>query len=159
MKTIDIVGENYFGTWDKTRVACRSIIVRENEILLSYEAFTDQWMIPGGGMEDGENENECCVREVAEETGMLIKISDCLLEIDEYYENWKWVNKYFIGEVIGATEMKLTEREKKVGMQPRWLPIEEIKSIFAKYNRYSDKDEMRSGMYLREYTVLCELLK
>ncbi len=78
MKTLDIVGENYFGKWDKTRAACRSIIIRENEILLSYEAFTDQWMFSGGGLEDGENENECCIREVAEETGVLIKVSDCL---------------------------------------------------------------------------------
>ena len=43
MKTIDIVGDNYFGKWDK----------------------------------------ECCIREVAEETGMLVDVSESMLEISE----------------------------------------------------------------------------
>lgn len=158
MKTIDIVGKNYLGKWEKNRIACRCIMIRENEILMSYETVTDQWMIPGGGMEDGESERDCCIREVAEETGVLTEVSDCLLQINEYYEDWKWVNKYFIGKIIGTTERKLTDTEKRVGMEPRWIPIEEIKSIFAEHNRYSDTDEMRRGMYLREYTALCELL-
>lgn len=159
MKRVEIVGKNYFGQWEKTRTACRGIVIRGNEILLSYETSTGQWMLPGGGLEDGEAESECCIREVAEETGMLIKVADCLLEIDEYYEEWKWVNKYFIGEVVGTTEMKLTQRELQVGMEPRWLPIDEIKSIFGAHNTYADTDEMRRGMYLREHTALCELLK
>lgn len=77
MKTIDIVGENYFGEWKRTRTACRGIILRENKILLSYETLTNQWMIPGGGLENGEWENDCCIREVTEETGMIINPSEC----------------------------------------------------------------------------------
>ncbi|MBQ7432357.1 MAG: NUDIX domain-containing protein [Lachnospiraceae bacterium] len=159
MKTIDIVGKNYFGKWDKTRTACRGIILRDGKMLLSYETITGQWMIPGGGLEVDENERDCCVREVAEETGMLIRPSECVLEIDEYYKEWKWVNRYFIGEIIGKSEVKLTEREKEVGMEPRWLPIDEIWNIFSQHHVYAETDEMRRGMYLREYTALCELLK
>lgn len=158
-KVIDIVGDNYFGKWNKTRIACRGIVIRGNEILLSYETLTNQWMLPGGGLEAGEAEKECCIREVAEETGVLVKTSQCLLEINEYYEDWKWVNRYFICEVVGSSMIKLTEREKKVGMEPRWLPISETKSIFSEYNSYADTDENRRGMYLREYTALCELVK
>ena len=36
MKTIDIVGENYCGNWDKTRTACRGIVIDGDRILLSY---------------------------------------------------------------------------------------------------------------------------
>lgn len=158
MKTIDIVGENYLGEWKRTRTACRGVILRENKILLSYETLTNQWMIPGGGLENGECEKDCCIREVAEETGMIINPSECLLEIDEYYEEWKWVNRYYIGEVVGNTEIKLTEREKSVGMEARWLSVDEIMNIFSQYNLYADTDEMRRGMYLREYTALCEIL-
>lgn len=72
-----------------------------NGILLSYETLTNQWMIPGGGLEPNESENDCCIREVAEETGKIIQPSECLLEIEEYYEEWKWVNQYYIGGVVG----------------------------------------------------------
>lgn len=159
MKIIDIVGDNYCGKWDKTRTACRGIIIEGEKILLSYETLTNQWMIPGGGLEDDESDIECCVREIAEETGMIVDVSECMLEIDEYYENWKWVNKYFICKVTGTTEIKQTESEREVGMVPEWLPIEEIKEIFSKYSTYADIDEMRKGMYLREYSALSELIK
>lgn len=110
MKTIEITGKNYFGKWNKTRTACRCIIVEGSKILLSYETETNQWMIPGGGLEDSESEKNCCIREVAEETGKLVEVSDCVLEIDEYYEDWKWVSKYFVGKIAGNTEIKLTQR-------------------------------------------------
>ena len=135
----------------------RGIVLRNNEILLSYETVTGQWMLPGGGIEAGEKEKDCCVREVAEETGFLIRPTECVLEIDEYYEDFKWVNRYFFGEVTGETAIRLTEREKQVGMEPRWLPLDEIIRIFSQHASWADTDEMRRGMYLREYTALSRL--
>jgi len=159
MKTIEITGDNYAGEWRKTRTACRGIVIRDGRILLSCETVNGQWMLPGGGMEPGEDERECCVREIAEETGTLVRPSECVLEIREYYRDWKWVNRYFFGTVTGQTETALTEQEKKVGLQPRWLPVEEAVGIFAGHAAYTDTDAMRQGMYLREYTALAELLK
>ncbi len=154
---VKIVGDNYCGKWDKTRTACRGIIFRNDRLLLSYETLTGQWMLPGGGLEAGESERECCIREVAEETGFLIRPTECVLEIDEYYGDFKWVNRYFFGEVTDETAIQLTEREKEVGMEPRWLPLDEILPIFSEHASYADSDEMRRGMYLREYTALSKL--
>ena len=158
MKIIDIVGDNYLGKWNKTRTACRGIVIENSEILLSYERVTGQWMIPGGGLEENESEADCCIREVAEETGILVNASECLLEIDEYYENWKLISKYFICKVKGTTNTKLTEREQKVGMEARWLSVDNAKNIFSKHTSYTETDEMRRGLYLREYTALSELV-
>lgn len=159
MKTIEIVGENYFGEWTETRTACRGLVIQGNRILMSYETVTDQWMIPGGGLESGEDERDCCAREVAEETGTLVQPSECVLEIEEYYENWKWVSRYFFCDVKGEAEMHLTEREKEVGMEPRWISVDEIMNIFSKHADYAATDEMRRGMYLREYSALTELIQ
>ena len=156
-RIIEIIGDNYAGKWDKTRTACRAVVIRDNRILLSCETATGQWMLPGGGMEAGEDERECCVREVAEETGYRIRVSDCVLEIDEYYEDFRWVNRYFFGEVTGQGPVRLTEREKEAGMEPRWLPVDEIIGIFSEHASWADTDEMRRGMYLREYSALTRL--
>lgn len=158
MKTIKITGDNYIGKWDHTRTACRGIILQNNCILMSYETRTDQWMIPGGGLENGEDERACCVREVAEETGILVQPSECVLEIDEYYGNWKWVNRYFFCEVTGKTELHLTDREKEVGMEPRWIALDEMIKVFSNHTAYAYIDKMRQGMYLREFTALTELI-
>lgn len=158
MKTIDIIGKNYSGEWTNSRKACRGIVLRDESVLLSYETLTGQWMLPGGGAEAGEDDISCCIREVAEETGILIQPSECVLEIDEYYENMKYESRYFFGRIVGKTKTNLTDREKEVGMVPRFLPVTEIMDIFAQHDSYAQTDEMRRGMYFREYTALHELL-
>ncbi|MBR4461686.1 MAG: NUDIX hydrolase [Erysipelotrichaceae bacterium] len=158
MKRIDIVGENYFGNYTRTRTSCRGIVLDGDKILLTYESAVDQWMIPGGGLEGNESPEDCCVREVAEETGYRIEVEPCVLEIDEYYEEGKFPNFYFFGKVIGQCEMKLTEQEIERGTKPRWIPIDEAIAIFSAHASYADTDEMRRGMYLREYTALTESL-
>lgn len=72
MKTINIYGENKYEQSTKYREACRGIVLKEDKILLTYEVNTDQWFIPGGGLESGETIKECCARELAEETGHSI---------------------------------------------------------------------------------------
>ena len=158
MERIEIVGANYFGHWSHTRTACRGVVLRGNEILLSYEAVTGQYMIPGGGLEAGETEADCCRREVAEETGAVVEPGACALEIDEFYEDWKYVSFYFVCPPVGSQERKLTERERAVGMEPRWVRVERAIAEFATHGDYTDTDEMRRGLYLREYTALKRLL-
>lgn len=157
MKKIDIFGENYSGKYDKIRVACRGIIIKGCEILLSYETVTDQWMLPGGGVEENESLTECCVREIEEETGFLVQPSECALEIDEYYENVRFISYYFFCTITGTTERKLTEREKPFGLEPRWLSINTVMDIFSKHNSFYGVNEERRGLYLREYTAFSEL--
>ena len=159
MKTLEIVGTNYCGKWTEQRTACRAVVVLDGRILLSYETVTGQWMIPGGGLEPGEDEQACCARETAEETGCTITSSSCVLEIDEYYEDCRYIDRYFFGAVTGECEWNLTERERAVGMEPRWLPVREALDIFSRHADYAVTDEMRRGMYLREYTALSELLE
>ena len=157
--TVEIIGDNYYGQYDRLRTACRGIIIEDSRILLVYETVTGQYMIPGGGLENGETEKECCKREISEETGKLIEPLSCVLEIDEYYENWKYVSMYYLCKVTGDCDRKLTERELEVGMETCWVPIDEAVEIFSGHAQYADSDEMRRGMYLREYTALLEILK
>ena len=158
MKTIEIVGKNYFGHWTRERTACRGVVIEDGRILLSYAVRDDLWMIPGGGLEAGEDEGTCCVRELAEETGRIVLPSACALEIDEYYEDCKYVSRYFFGAVVGRCQIKLTEAEQRMGLEPRWLPGEEALHIFSRHADYTDLDEERRGIYQREHTALSALL-
>lgn len=158
MKTINIYGENRFKEYTKTREACRGIVLKEDSILLTYEVNTDQWFIPGGGLEDGESIQECCMRELAEETGCVVNVKESFLTINEYYEEWYFVSHYFICDSVGETERMLTEREIKVGLEPRWISLNEAINIFSKHQDYADEDEMKRGAYLREYKALLSYL-
>ncbi len=159
MRTIEIVGKNYFGHWTHERTACRGVIIEDGRVLLSYAARDDLWMIPGGGLEAGEDEGSCCVRELAEETGRVVLPSACALELDEYYEDCKYVSRYFFGAVVGRCQSKLTEAEQRMGLEPRWLPVGEALQIFSRHDDYAATDEERRGIYQREYTALSALWK
>ena len=154
MKTIDIVGQNYFGSYQKTRTACRAIIIKDDMILLSYEKNNDLYMLPGGGIEENETEIECVTREVEEETGYIIDTTECILEIDEYYEDVKYITKYFFGTIKGKGMMKLTPVEAKSGMEPTWMKLDEAICLFSEHETFRDSDEMKRGLYLREYSAL-----
>lgn len=155
MKTIKIVGENYSGSWTRTRTACRGIVLREGKLLLSHETGSGLWMIPGGGLEPGEDEAACCVREVLEETGFCIRVSACALVIEEYVMSLKHVNRYYFGTVAGEGAQHLTEREARAGMEPRWLTVEEAKAVFSVLPE--DAHPMLKSLYGREHAALCAL--
>ena len=159
MKTIEILGENRFPEQTKTRVACRGVVFSQGKILLTYEVNTDQYFIPGGGLEEDESLEECCIRELAEETGYVVKPLRQYLTIHEYYEEWFFVSHYFICEVASETTRALTEREAEAGLEPKWVPLKEAVDIFSKHQEYAAEDEMKRGAYLREYESLCYLLK
>ena len=153
MKTINIYGDNRFAEYTKIREACRGIVVQDGMILLTYEVNTDQWFIPGGGLEGEETPRQCCIRELAEETGFVVRPLNQFATIHEYYEEWLYTSHYFVCEITGKTQRLLTQREAEVGLEPRWIPLQEAVMIFSKHQDYAH-DEMKRGAYLREYKAL-----
>ncbi|WP_214816947.1 NUDIX hydrolase [Exiguobacterium sp. s131] len=53
-------------------------INEEQEVLLVKNRDIQQWSLPSGGLEDGETPEQCCRREVFEETGYRISINQRL---------------------------------------------------------------------------------
>lgn len=159
MEILDIYGKNRFEKYTKTREACRGIVVSNEKILLTYEVNLDQWFIPGGGLECDETFEACCIRELIEETGYIVKPLKHYLTINEYYEEWFFTSHYFICEIIGEAKRNLTEREILAGLEPRWIGLEEAIEIFSKHQDYADTNEMKRGAYLREYKALSSLIQ
>ena len=158
MKTVEILGENRFETWTKTRAGSRAVVVRDGMILLSHEVNSGWWLVPGGGEGEGETPEECCVREVEEETGLIVKPLQQFLTMYEYYEEYRYISNYFICEVTGKGHMRLTDAEIRRGVEPQWIPLQEAVDIFSRHQSYADVSEGKRGAYLREYTALQEYL-
>ena len=59
-----------------TRPAAYAVIIRDGQVLLAHyqTSVASEWTLPGGGLEIGESPVQCCVREVAEETGYQIRV-------------------------------------------------------------------------------------
>ncbi len=60
----------------KLTIGCSAILFDETrqKVLLTRRVDNGLWCLPGGGMEAGESVEECCIREVFEETGLRVKV-------------------------------------------------------------------------------------
>jgi len=154
MKKIEILGANRFETFTKTRSGSRGVIVSDGNILLTHEKKSGWWLIPGGGLEENESPEECCVREVEEETGYIVLPVRKFLILYEYYEEYRYISHYFVCKVTGKGKMNLTETEKKRGLEPQWIPLQKAIDMFSHHQDYADVSEEKRGSYLREYTAL-----
>ncbi len=157
MKTLVLKNDDYLGYVEHLRHACRGIVVKEGMVLLSYEAKNNKYLIPGGGVENGETYEQCCERELLEETGMQVRAKKAYLDIEELFLDWRHVNHYFVCEQIRETgNIKLTEAETRAGCTFKWLPMEEALKIFGRYEDFHKTDIADFGLYRREYFALKE---
>ncbi len=156
VKVKEILGANRFPAFTGTRVGCRALVVRDGSILLSHESVSDFYLIPGGGLEEGETPEGCCIREAEEETGLIVFPREHFLTLNEYYEDMRYISHYFVCDIVGRGQMRPTEEEKRRGAAPEWLPLRAAAGIFAAHREWDGINEEKRGSYLREDTALRE---
>jgi ADP-ribose pyrophosphatase YjhB (NUDIX family) len=96
------------------RIRYQGAILRDDHILLikhrEHTTGRAYWIIPGGGREQGETEEECVAREMREETCLDVGVERILLDeqFDEYGRHWH--NKTYVCRVMSG--------EAKPGYEP-----------------------------------------
>ena len=150
-ETIEQISHTYTAPYANKRISCRAIIIVDGKILLSHETNGNTYMSPGGGIENGETNEECVVREVLEETGYIAKAVKPFITVNEYCYDTLYINRYFVCEIIGEGDRQLTENEKFKKLQPEWVDLEKASEIFSVYNTLTPD---KASLYLREFTIL-----
>ncbi len=111
--------------------ACRGVVTKGNKFLVVNLAKFDITTFPGGRLEEGESLEECCKREVLEETGFKVKVIEKKVSVNEYFINETWTNVYFKCEFIEDTKKtNYTKEEIDLGMTTKWCTLEELLDTF-----------------------------
>ncbi|MGN0733558.1 MAG: NUDIX domain-containing protein [Emergencia sp.] len=138
----------------------RVIVVNDKkEILMvkQHHENRDIWMVPGGGIEEGENSIQASVREVKEETGLDITVTGMAWHMEEVSDarGQRFVN-YMVGKVEGG-QLNLgrdpeLDDDKQVLREVAFMSKEEIdklENVFPDFFRdeiWNILDEEPNGM-------------
>lgn len=112
------------------------VLDEEKKMLLVKQHHEDKdiWMVPGGGIEEGETAAEAVVREMKEETGLDVTVGPMIFHIEEVSEKrgQRFVN-FFMATVAGG-DMHLGmdpefDAEHQVLKELKFLSREEIQAL------------------------------
>lgn len=111
--------------------ACRGVIERDGKYLVVNLQKHDITTFPGGRLEEGETIEECVLREVLEETGVICKVVSKQVSVIEYFTDSVWTNIYFKCDFIEDTKQtNFTEEEIDLQMTVAWKTLEELLDTF-----------------------------
>lgn len=113
--------------------AVTAVVVNDRgEVLLIHRADNDLWALPGGAQDLGESLPEAVVREVKEETGIDVEVTDLI----GTYSDPRHVIAYDDGEV--RQELSICYEARAVGgelrsssesKEARWVPVDQLDGL------------------------------
>ncbi len=119
----------------RTNVTSRAIIINNDKILLMHRRKNGEeyFVLPGGGIEEGETPEEAVKREVYEETGLNSK--DIKTAFDVIDADNKLIHLFYIEVGSGTPELTGEEKDKNSEndwYNPEWFSL----SVLKKPNVY-----------------------
>lgn len=142
------------------RHTARAIVTRQQDILLLYTARYDDYTLPGGGVDEGEEIEVALERELLEETGAKSITHIKPFGIYEEFQRWhkpEFDNVHIIShcfevEICGAfTAPQMESYEQANGMRPVWVNIQ--KAIAHNRDTLANSDKKGQSIQ-RELTIL-----
>lgn len=135
----------------ETVIRVKMLLVNSNkEILLGFSNKTYQF--PGGHLEDGETFIDCIIREVKEETGIKLKLSNIepFFAIRHYSKNYRGTNEnrsseiyYFeikTDEKYDLSNVNYTEDEKSGNFELKYIKLNNVEEILIESIPLNEKN-------------------
>lgn len=101
-------------------------INEEKKILLVRNRDIQQWSLPSGGLDDGETLEQCCQREVFEETGYRISVNQLLHIKRAIISNYQVETHYFLATCDERVANAIIDSDID---EVNWWSIDEIEHL------------------------------
>jgi 8-oxo-dGTP pyrophosphatase MutT (NUDIX family) len=115
-------------------IAAGAVVSRKGpEVLLVHRPKYDDWSFPKGKLEPGEHSTVAAVREVAEETGLDIRLGPALSPQSYEVANGTRSTKvvyYWAGRVVGDDDVSTYAVNDEIDAV-RWMPLDEARDLLS----------------------------
>ena len=160
--TLDL--HDYDENWKHDlRPTVRGIIEKDGKLALIHKREFDYYAFPGGGIDEGETYEEALIREVKEETGLIV-IPESITEYggalrlnkstrfpETVFEQENFHYRCRVLDEVG--EQNLDEEEAEEGFDLVFVTPEEAR----RKNRYDDHGEENGGIWMERENILLEM--
>lgn len=143
MKIVRIFGKEIGNEVNRVRLTGRAVIKEKDFFLFSYLSKRKQFLLPGGGVDEGESIQEAIKREVLEECGLLTDVEEPFLLIEERYGSMLWQTYYSRAKIIEKRSPMMEESEINVGLVSKWASLDELYNERESTIGFSDVKEKK----------------
>ena len=128
----NILGTDGLSTKEPRRTSRAILINEENKYAVMYARKFNLHSLPGGGIDNGENEISALIREVFEETGCVCDNIEPLGIVSEnrFHADFTSLSYYFVVHTkTKQTVLHLTDSEIENGTILKWCSFDELYSL------------------------------
>ena len=105
-----------------------ALVVRDGQVLLGRRAVEPGrglWDIPGGFLEPWEHPADGATRELAEETGLHVRMTELLtIVMDTYHDQFHTLNVYYLAEILNGEPRAADDLAELRWFSPDALPTD-----------------------------------
>ncbi|TYL45585.1 NUDIX domain-containing protein [Nocardioides sp. BGMRC 2183] len=125
------------------------------EVLLVHRPKYDDWSFPKGKLDRGEHPTAAAVREVAEETGLHVRLGPPLADQEYPVNGRSKVVHYWTGRVVGEDDVSGYRPNAEIDAV-RWVPIDQAADLLSYPH---DRDTLADALEVRRRTRAIVVLR
>lgn len=116
------------------RTRATSVVLNENKILMihRFNHGEEYYVLPGGGVEKGENTETAVIRELQEETSIEAKLKEKILEFTDTRgdKHILYLCDYISGiPQLHKDSVEANNKDSQQSYNPEWVPINQIGNL------------------------------
>ena len=142
------------------RKTSRALVINEEDnCAVMYAEKFNLYSLPGGGIEEGENEVSALIREIYEETGCTCNSIEQLGVVSENrnHQDYTTLSYYFVVHTkTKSSDLHLTEAEIENGTTVKWFSLEET---IHRIKDVEHETTQRKFLQARDVAALMEYCK